>query len=218
MTRAVLAGGLYLMLAVASQAQIRITEVASWSSSNSPFMADWFELTNFGNAAVDITGWRIDDGSALFADSVPLNGVTSVGPNESVIFGESAVSLATAFKTAWFNNTAASVQVGTYTGDGLGLSSGGDGVNIYNGAGTLQASVSFGAADATSPFQTFDNSAGLNGVSLPLLSSVGVNGAFVALGAPTMIGSPGKIPEPCTALLAIILAAAFAGVRPRRNR
>ena len=47
-------GALALTLATsAAQAQLAITEVAPWSSGNSPVAADWFEVTNFGTTAID---------------------------------------------------------------------------------------------------------------------------------------------------------------------
>ncbi|KAK0349253.1 hypothetical protein LTR94_033901, partial [Friedmanniomyces endolithicus] len=65
---------------------IRITEVAPWASGDSPVRADWFELTNFSDATVDIAGWRVDDDSNSSAASVALSGVTSIAAGQSVIF------------------------------------------------------------------------------------------------------------------------------------
>ncbi len=67
---------------------IVISEVAPWSSSNSPLAADWFEVTNTGSSAVDLTGWKMDDNSHSIANAVALNGVTSIAPGEAVIFIE----------------------------------------------------------------------------------------------------------------------------------
>ena len=79
------------------------------------------------------------------------------------------------------------MQVGTYTGSGIGLSSSGDGVNLFNAPGYWVTGVSFGAATDTF---TFDNTAGLDTVTS--LSAVGVDGAFLADdGVET--GSPGAI-------------------------
>ena len=80
--------------------------------------SDWFELTNYGSTAIDITGWKVDDNSFNFATSVLLNGVTSIAPNERVMFCENAsAAYASTFRTFW--GLAADVQVGTYTGSGL---------------------------------------------------------------------------------------------------
>ena len=40
-----------------------ITEVAPWGSGNAAYGADWWELTNTGDAPIDLTGWKIDDNS-----------------------------------------------------------------------------------------------------------------------------------------------------------
>jgi hypothetical protein len=212
------------LAAVPAVANIRITEVAPWSSGgNSPVNADWFELTNTGPSAVSVAGWKMDDSSNAFGSSVALRGVTSIAAGESVIFIESdalgsndAVRQA-AFVNNWFGGSS-SVQLGFYGGSGVGLGTGGDGVTIFDAAGVSQASVSFGASPSAAPFATFDNAAGLNGVAISNLSAVGVNGAFLtASGAE--IGSPGAIapiPEPGTyAMLAAGLV--LLGVASRRR-
>ena len=173
---------------------IRITEVAPWSSGNSPVGADWFEVTNFGATAVDLTGWKMDDSSATLANAVSLTGITSIAAGESVIFLESSsASIVSTFISNWFGGQApAGLQIGTYSGAGIGLSTGGDGVVLFDSAGAVQAAVAFGASPSSAPYGTFDNSAGLNGVTLSTKSTEGTNGAFTAENSPTEIGSPGE--------------------------
>jgi uncharacterized protein YjiK/2',3'-cyclic-nucleotide 2'-phosphodiesterase (5'-nucleotidase family) len=173
-----------------------ISEVAPWSSGSSSLAADWFEVTNIGTSAVNITGWKMDDNSNSFASSVPLSGITSIGAGESVIFieGTNQTALSNAFKTLWFgNNPPANLQIGTYNGAGVGLSTNGDAVNLFDDQGALKANVSFGTAPAAAPFATFSNTAGLNNATITQLSSVGVNGGFVAASSANEIGSPGAI-------------------------
>jgi hypothetical protein len=99
------------------------------------------------------------------------------------------------------------------------LSTSGDAVTVFDGSGAIQAKVTFGASDATSPYQTFDNAAGLNNATITLLSEVGTNGAFVALNDTAEIGSPGLIaavpgPESYAFMLAgLALAGAIARKR-----
>jgi uncharacterized protein YjiK len=177
-------------------AGIRVTEVAAWASGNSPVQADWFELTNTGSTAVNITNWRVDDSSASFGSALVLNGITNIAPGESVIFVESAspASTAATFRNNWFGaSPPANLQIGTYTGSGIGLGTGGDEVNIYNEAGVLQARVIFGSSPAGPSFATFDNAAGLNNATITQLSAVGINGAFIAANSASEIGSPGRI-------------------------
>lgn len=173
---------------------VYISEVAPWSSGNSPVGADWFEVTNGGSSALDITGWRVDDGSASFASSAALNGVTSIAAGQSAIFLEGGATQIANFINTWFGGVQPSnVQIGSYSGSGLGLSTGGDGVNLFDATGTNKASVSFGASPASAPFATFNNATGLNTATLTTLSAVGQNGAFIAPGDAAEIGSPGSV-------------------------
>ncbi|HWC62145.1 MAG TPA: lamin tail domain-containing protein, partial [Rhizomicrobium sp.] len=174
-----------------------ISEVAPWSSGNSPVAADWFEVTNTGTTAVDITGWKMDDSSNAFGNAVALTGITSIAAGESVIFvettGNTLDTVKSAFINTWFGgNAPAGLQVGGYGGSGVGLSTGGDAVNLYNAAGQLQAGVSFGSS-AAGPFESFDNSQGLNNSTIADLSAVALHGAFAAANDGQEIGSPGTV-------------------------
>ena len=185
--------------AASGSVNLAITEAAPWSSGNSPLASDWFELTNFGTSSVSLTGWTMDDNSNSFAVSVPLNGVATIKPGESVIFIETASSSelaakAQAFIALWYGGTApAGLQIGSYSGSGVGLSTGGDAVNVFDNGGALNAAISFPASPSGTPLPTFDNSAGLNNVVISSLSVVGQFGAFVAASDSTEIGSPGTV-------------------------
>lgn len=199
-----------------ASAAIIISEVHPSGSGNSTYQADWFELTNTGAVAVDITGWRIDDSSNSFATSFPLRGVTSILPGQSVVFAEGNASgsndatIQAAFQTAWFGgNIPAGFTIGGYGGAGLGLGTSGDGVSIFDSVGTPIVSVTFGAA---TNLVTFDNAAGLSG-AISTLSVVGVNGAFNSQTG-NEIGSPGVIPEPAT--LGLLGMGCLALIRRRR--
>lgn len=173
-----------------------ISEVAPWSSGNSPVAADWFELTNTSTVPLNITGWKVDDNSNSFANALALNGITSIAPGESVIFMETSDLPATKalFLSTWFGtNPPSNLQIGNYSGSGIGLSTGGDAVNIYDSTGALQATVTFGASPAGPSFPTFNNAVGLNNAPIAQLSAVGVNGAFAATNQPEAIGSPGSV-------------------------
>lgn len=129
-----------------ASSQLRITEVMSNGGTS-----DWFELTNYGATSIDISGFKFDDGSFSFATSVFLNGITSIGPGERVIFCENANTLyPSTFRTFW--GIGESIQVGTYTGSGIGLSSSGDGVIVFDAAGLEVWRVSFGAATVGNSF------------------------------------------------------------------
>jgi uncharacterized protein YjiK len=178
----------------------RITEVTPWASGNTPYGADWFEVTNTGATPADVTGWKVDDDSNAFASAIALTGITVIQPGESVIFIETAnlADMKAAFLSAWFGATPpANLQVGAYSGSGIGLSTGGDQVNLFDATGNRITSVSVGTS--TAGF-TFDNAAGLGSHTPPpppppaitTLSVVGSNGAFVAADG-TETGSPGRI-------------------------
>lgn len=206
-----------------AQAEVRITEVAPWGSSGNnpaiPYGTDWFELTNTGASALNITGWKMDDSSNGTA-KVALVGITSIAAGESVIFTENAASAS--FLSTWFGSSIpGGLQIGTYSGAGVGLSQSGDAVNVFDASGTLQAKVSFGASDSTSPYQTFDNAAGLNNAVISQLSVVGVNGAFAAANHSIEIGSPGTItavPEPESYVLALAALGLFGIIARKRQQ
>ncbi len=157
------------MLISTSNAQLRITEVMSSGGT-----ADWFELTNLGTSPVTLTGYKMDDGSFSYANSLALNGVTSIASGESVIFGESgSATFAADYRTFW--GIANTVQVGTYSGSGAGLSSNGDGVVVFDELGAEVNRVSFGAATAGSSFFWGYNADGtINTSYVGVLSTVGV--------------------------------------------
>lgn len=199
-------------------AAILITEVSAWGSGDSPYGSDWFEVTNTGLSAVNITGWKMDDSSNTIANAVALTGITSIAPGESVIFTETAVTAS--FLNTWFGGAApAGLQIGNYVGGGVGLSTSGDGVNLFDAAGTRQTGVSFAGSPDAAPFATFDNAAGVSG-AISDLSAAGVNGAFVAANDSTEVGSPGRIaapvPEPSTAVAIMGGVSLLLALRRRR--
>ena len=137
---------------------IRVTEVMS--SSGVGGTADWFELTNYGDAAIDISGWRMDDNSYSFAASLALvpfaSGTeaawTTIGPGESAVFLESAVPTTDvpAFQAFWTLGPNAgnvrNAKLATYVGSGASFSSGGDGVIVFRSDATEVTRTAFGAA------------------------------------------------------------------------
>ncbi len=207
---------LTITAAAGGAANLIISEVAPWSSTNGVGLgADWFEVTNIGNAAADITGWKVDDSGPTFATAVAMSGITSIAPGESVIFIETsgvqtASGNAANFRALWFGaNPPANLQIGSYSGSGIGLSTGGDAVNLFDAGGTIRAGVTFGSSPS-GPFPTFDNAAGLNGTAISTLSVVGTNGAFTAVADGNEIGSPGTITGSSTPIITIVATDASA--------
>jgi hypothetical protein len=216
-----------LSVTAIAPAGIIISEVdpSGSSATSNTYNVDWFELTNTGAVAQDITGWKIDDNSHAFANAVALRGVTSIAPGQSVVFAEGVADGSTDgtidgnFKSFWFGaNVPAGFVMGNYGGTSVGLSQTADEVNIYDAGGNLVTGVGFGA---TSLGITLDNAAGAGTSTLPdpIISTnsvVGVNGAFssanVGSASTNEIGSPGVVPEPASALLVA------AGLLPLRRR
>ncbi len=177
---------------IANPISIRITEVSPWSSGNSPYGADWFELTNTGSTAIDPTGFTFDDESRAFGSSVALRGISSIAPGESVIFLEDATPGQTrvaTFRDTWFGDALARPQVGYYTGGGIGLSTGGDEVNIFSATGKRLAGIRVGTSTSG---RTFDNAAGVNGTTdpLPTVSTLSTRGTAGARTVTPTTGSP----------------------------
>lgn len=199
---------------------IVITEVAPWSSGDSPFSADWFEITNTGTTDVSLAGWKWDDDSNSFASGTFLSGVNSIAPGQSVVFVDGTSTTVAAFKTSWFGaNVPAGFAIGTYSGPGLGT--GGDSVNLFDAGGNRVTGISVGTSTVA---VTFDNSAGAGSTTLPLpsvgtLSVAGTNGAFVAADTHGT-GSPGTIttvvppPLPTIAVDDVTLAEGNTGLTP----
>ena len=206
------------LVAISSSAlaSIRVTEVMSSSAGAGSPTVDFFEVTNYGSSAISVTGWKMDDNSFDITKAVALNGITSIGAGESVIFIESAAGAAVnSFKSFWGGLTG--VQVGYYSGSGTGLSSGGDGVILFNAAAAEATRVSFGAATAGKTFFWGYNAA--TGVVDPsyngLVSSVGTIGTQVTVTSSGDTGSLGTAIIPTPGAVALL---GLAGLIVRRRR
>ena len=217
--------------AMAQISTLRITEAMSSSGTSGTPTPDWWEVTNFGTSAVDMTGWRMDDSSFSFALSVALNGVTSVAPGQSVLFAETAAPLTAIpnFRTFW-GGSANVAAIGSYTGSGVGLSSGGDGIVLFDSVGTeVTPRVSFGAATTGSSFYYQYDAIG-DPTTSPntnaIVSTVGtLNGQVTYLSTsivPQNTGSPGTainaVPEPSSLALIGCGVSVAAWIANRRRK
>lgn len=209
---------------------IRITEVMS--SSGVGGTADWWEITNYGSLAVNIAGWKMDDGSFAFASSVPLVGVSSIAPGESAIFVETAAPGTDIpnYRTFWTGTATSTTQIGSYTGSGVGLSSTGDGLVLFDATGTeVTPRVTFGVATTGSSFYYAYDASGSPSSSpntSALLSAVGsLDGQLTfssATATPQNVGSPGTainaVPEPSSLAATVGAVVAALAVTQRRRR
>ena len=174
---------------------------------------DWFEVTNYGSSDVDITGWRMDDSSFSFGASVALQGITSIAAGQSVIFVEGNAAGVAGFTSFW--GGLSGVSVGYYSGPGVGFSSSGDGVVLYNASGTeTTARATFGAATTGSSFY-FDLAPNNVGI-VSTVGTIGTQLTFATTGTPVNIGSLGTaIAIPAPGAVALLAAA---GTVSRRRR
>ena len=205
------------LVAISSSAlaDLRITEVMSSSAGGGSPTGDFLEITNYGSSAISMSGWKMDDNSFDITKAVALSGITSIGAGESVIFIESVAGAAVnSFKTFW--GGLSGVQVGYYSGSGISLSSGGDGVILFDATAAEATRVSFGAATAGKTFFWGYNAA--TGAVDPsyngLVSSVGTIGTQVTFTSSGDTGSLGTAIIPTPGAIALLgLAGLIAGRR-----
>ena len=106
---------LFLHAASGANGQLAVTEVMSSAATNCGGVnvargPDFWELTNFGDEAVDLTGYSFWDGDAVvFSPEIQLPGPPiPIQPQESIIFvrsGNSRITNAASFRQWWWGNT-----------------------------------------------------------------------------------------------------------------
>jgi MYXO-CTERM domain-containing protein len=208
------ASAIILALSAASAAsagvggRIVITEWM-YSGSNEEFV----ELTNVGDAAIDLTGWSYDDNSQSPGEYL-LSGAGVVNPGQSIIFTENTVS---AFRAAWGLSDDV-VILGEVTNN-LGRN---DEINIYDNNGVLVDRLTYGDEDFpgsirtqnVSGWTTFAN-LGANNVGAWGFSSEGdLQGSYLSTGGD--LGNPGVYVIPAPGAAAILGMGAFVATRRRR--
>lgn len=202
---------LAIVLCLASQAcaHVRISE---WQYNNSEFV----ELTNFGPAPVDFTGWSFDDDSRT-PDTVSLSAFGIVAVGESVILSEAT---AADFRTEW--GLPLTVKVIGENSTNLGRN---DEINIFDGPDPLLNLVdrlTFGDQDIPGTIRTQnasgvpsdDSFLGTNNVAGWVLSQDGELGGFTS--ASGYFGSPGSypvVPEPNSLACFVLCLAGLGRVR-----
>ncbi|MBD2702074.1 lamin tail domain-containing protein [Spirosoma sp. BT702] len=161
---------------------IRITE---YMYSGTP--GEYFELTNVGNASVNLTGWSYDDNSRQ-AGSFSLSGLGIVQPGESVVVTEADVSV---FRRAWYLPTSVKVLGGNT--ENLGRS---DEINIYNTSATLVDRLTFDDQTISGSVRTNDVSGWTAPANLGLNQTATYQLAVVGDGQNSYIATTGNLGNP----------------------
>lgn len=185
------------LVAVSASAQLAITETMSSASTNlGPALVeqgpDFWELSNFGGSAIDLSGYRFNDADATLggdANATTLQGIT-IAPGESIILVQSGTTVVTNRESfiAWWGetNVPENLQVLFYSGNGQ--SSSGDSIVLWDATATSDADyldrADFGEAVRGRSF-IYDTN-GVHG----MLSTNGQRNAFKAVAADDE-GSPG---------------------------
>lgn len=184
-------------------AQLRITEVMSDSAhADSTANGDWFEITNTNETGdINIANFSFDDDSNTPGASGSLPALTLAPGESAIILNESS---ATTFRSLWDLPASTIIITESDISTFPGLSSGGDGVFLYNNGGTLIDSFSFGESTEGVSFARFNDGSNVSGN----LSINGIFGAYESNDPSEDVASPGvntNTPEPVAPLFDIDL-------------
>ena len=187
--------GAAFVLTVTPRPNLVITEVMTSESKGAVGSTldhlDWWELSNFGNFAVNLQGFRFDDDHFSFSDADTITNNVTIAPGESIVLAQDMTP--DQFRTWWGpQNLPANLQIITYPN--IGFSATSDAIYLWNAAANTitdtLASVTFSVATRGVSFG-FDPASRAFGA----LSIAGHNGAFVAA-VNGDIGSPGSLIDP----------------------
>jgi putative cell wall-binding protein len=162
-----------------ADSDIRITE---WAYNGSEF----FELTNVGTEAVDVTGWSYDD-SHRVPGTLSLAPFGKIGAGESVLVSEASAS---AFRTTW--GLCDGVRIIGSNTENLGS---GDEINIYHGSTLVDRLTYTNTTPVTNDSSAWVTAAGLGTNSQSLWTkstSADAEASYAATGLTNFYGSPGK--------------------------
>ncbi len=181
-----------------ARAQLAITEAMAWESTNCfgcgvlprGCHPDFFELTNFGTNAVDLSGYLLVDRDATFPDSAwPIPDGVTIQPRESMIFVRTweEVSTPAEFRAWWGElNLPADLQIVFYPKQ-YGFDQLGDAARLWDAHSNVVDQFYFGESRRGVSFG-YDLGTGAAEPSV-----VGVNGAFQSAECGD-VGSPGWAP------------------------
>ena len=164
--------------------QIVVSEIMAGSNAAS-YDADWFEIYNYGDTVVDLTGMSWDDESGIAGTSVFPS--VSIAAGERIIVWDDVAANEDSLLVSWklYPGSVQVISTDELTGSFPSLSQNGDGVYLYDAAGIELTNSIY--ASATAGFAVEFDTTGM-----PLGDAVdGVNGAYTSLNGD--VGSPGNL-------------------------
>ncbi|MEL0108697.1 MAG: lamin tail domain-containing protein [Cryomorphaceae bacterium] len=164
--------------------KIVVSEIMPGSNASS-WNADWFEIYNYGDTAVDLAGMSWDDESGISGTST-FPSVT-VAPGEAVVVWDDVAANEDSLLVSWklYPGSVQVISTDELTGSFPSLSQNGDGVYLFDAAGIELTKSEYisGTAGYSIEFDTTGASLG-DAVD-------GVNGAYTSLNGD--VGSPGNL-------------------------
>ena len=168
----------------ATAVKLSISEIMAGSNSTA-YNADWFEIHNYGDSAVDLGGFSWDDESEIPGTSTfPM---VPVQPGQAIVVLDDVAANKDAFLAEWklYAGSVTIVANDELTGSFPSLSQNGDGVFLYDANGAEMASSEYTAATAGFSVE-FDTTGAFLGDAVD-----GTNGAYTSLEGD--VGSPGNL-------------------------
>lgn len=164
--------------------KLSVSEIMSGSNSTA-YNADWFEIHNYGDSAVDMTGFSWDDESEIPGTST-FPAVT-VQPGEAIVVLDDVAANKDDFLAEWklYAGSVTIVANDELTGSFPSLSQNGDAVFLYDANGAELASGVYAVATAGYAVE-FDTTGAFLGDAVD-----GTNGAYTSLEGD--VGSPGNL-------------------------
>jgi hypothetical protein len=196
---------LAITLASSAQAAPIGVRISEWMYSSATSGPEFIEITNFGPAAVDFTGWSYDDDSRI-PGSLDLSAFGVVEAGESVIITESD---AATFRILW----GLSLDVGVIGGNTVNIGRN-DELNIFDASSALVDRLTYGDQNLPGTIRTQGRSGipaseaalGVNNAALWVLASAGdAAGSYASTQGD--VGNPGLapvLPEPAAAALILL--------------
>lgn len=164
--------------------KIVVSEIMPGSNASS-WNADWFEIYNYGDTAVDLAGMSWDDESGISGTST-FPAIT-IAPGEAVVVWDDVAANEDSLLVSWklYPGSVQVISTDELTGSFPSLSQNGDGVYLFDAAGIELTKSEYisGTAGYSIEFDTTGTSLG-DAVD-------GVNGAYTSLNGD--VGSPGNL-------------------------